>query len=84
MAGLTLTTTEGDIDLLVDPPGAPAYPILRRKASRIELDGDGVLIASIDDLIAMKAAAGRPQDLVDLESLEVARRRRRARSTPKA
>jgi len=84
VAGLTLTTTEGDIDLLVDPPGAPAYPILRRKASRIELDGDGVLIASIDDLIAMKAAAGRPQDLVDLESLEVARRRRRARSTPKA
>jgi len=34
-----------------------------------------VLIASIEDLMAMKAASGRPQDLVDLESLEIARRR---------
>jgi len=72
---LTLTTSKGDIDLLVDPPGSPGYPALRRKASRIELDGDTVLIASIEDLIAMKTATARPQDLVDLESLEVALRR---------
>ena len=72
---LTLMTREGDIDLLVDPPGSPNYATLRRRASRVELDGDTVLIASIDDLIAMKAAAGRPQDLVDLESLRIVRRR---------
>jgi hypothetical protein len=77
---LTLTTVEGEIDLLSDPPGSPGYASLRRKASRIELDGDTVPIASIDDLIAMKDAAGRPQDLVDLESLHLARgRTRRAR-----
>ncbi len=76
---LTLTTSAGDIDLLADPPGSPGYASLRRKASAIELDGDTVLVASIDDLIAMKTAAGRPQDLVDLESLQVARRRARGR-----
>jgi hypothetical protein len=72
---LTLTTPTGDIDLLVDPAGSPGYASLRRKASRIDLDGVVVLVASIDDLIAMKRAAARPQDLVDLESLEIARRR---------
>jgi Nucleotidyl transferase AbiEii toxin, Type IV TA system len=79
---LTLTTRYGDLDLLVDPDGAPGYATLRRNASRIELDGVTVLVASIDDLLAMKRAAGRPQDLIDVESLEIARRRlRRPRAT---
>ena len=72
---LTLTTPAGDIDLLVNPAGSPTYQVLRRNANRIDLDGLNVRVASIDDLIAMKRAAGRPQDLVDLESLEIARRR---------
>ncbi len=76
---LTLATREGDIDLLVDPPGSPGYRALARKADRIELNGDTVLIAAIDDLIAMKTAAGRPQDVVDLESLQVVRRRMRSK-----
>jgi hypothetical protein len=74
---LTLTTHEGDIDLLVTPAGAPDYAALRRRADRMDLDGLTVAVASIEDMIAMKRAAGRPQDLVDLESLEVARRRLR-------
>jgi hypothetical protein len=76
---LTLTTLDGDLDLLVDPDGSPGYATLRRNASPIKLDGITVLVASIDDMIAMKRAAGRPQDLVDLESLEIARRRVRRR-----
>lgn len=72
---LTLTTRDGDIDLLADPPGSPGYASLRRKATAIELHGDTVLIASIEDLIAMKEATARPQDLADIESLEVAKRR---------
>ncbi len=70
---LTLTTVDGGMDLLVDPDGSPSYSALRRRASRVEFDGVSVLVASVDDLIAMKQAAGRPQDLVDLESLEIAR-----------
>jgi predicted nucleotidyltransferase len=74
---LTLVTADGGLDLLVEPDGSPGYPVLRRRADEVDIDGIGVRVASIDDLIAMKRAAGRPQDLVDLESLELARRRRR-------
>ncbi len=70
---LCLTTPAGDIDLLVDPEGAPDYEILRERASVMELSGRSVRIASIEDMLAMKRAAGRPLDLVDIESLEVAR-----------
>jgi predicted nucleotidyltransferase len=73
---LTLSTREGDIDLLANPDGSPGYAALRRRADRMDLDGLTVAVASIEDMIAMKRAAGRPQDLVDLESLELARRRR--------
>jgi predicted nucleotidyltransferase len=78
---LTLTTPDGDIDLLAEPEGSPSYAVLRRNASRVNLDGITVLVASIDDLIAMKRAVSRPQDLVDLESLEIARRRVRRKPT---
>lgn len=73
---LTLETSMGALDLLVDPPGAPPYGALSRRADRIEVVGVTVAVASIDDLIAMKRAAGRPQDVVDIEALGVARRRR--------
>jgi hypothetical protein len=76
---LTLTTREGDLDLLVDPPGSPGYAALRRRADTIELAGASVRIASLEDLISMKRAAGRPQDQIDVESLEIARSRLRGR-----
>jgi predicted nucleotidyltransferase len=80
---LTLETGQGALDLLVDPPGAPAYAELRDRADRIELEDVEVRIASIEDLIAMKKAAGRPQDMVDIAALEVARRRRGRRARPR-
>ena len=76
---LALTTPDGGIDLLVDPDGSPGYGALRRHASEVDIEGMVVRIASIEDLLAMKTAAGRPQDLVDIESLEIARRRTRHR-----
>jgi hypothetical protein len=76
---LTLTTREGDLDLLVDPPGSPSYSALRRRADVIELAGASVRIASLEDLIEMKRAAGRPQDEIDIESLEIARSRLRGK-----
>lgn len=72
---LTLTTPNGDIDLLTKPPGSPDYETLRDRASRVDIDGATVLIASMQDLISMKRSAGRPQDLIDIEALEIALRR---------
>lgn len=71
---LTLDTTEGPIDLLREPAGAPPYVELRANASRITLDGVAILIASLDDLAAMKRACGRPKDLIDLEEIGAIRR----------
>jgi predicted nucleotidyltransferase len=73
---LTLETPEGAIDLLVHPDGAPEYETLRKNATTMELADRQVQVASIDDLIAMKRTAGRPQDLTDVEALEVAARER--------
>jgi predicted nucleotidyltransferase len=74
---LTLETPEGPIDLLAQPDGAPLYAELRSRAERWEIAGVEVLVASLDDLIAMKKAAGRPKDLVALEELEAIKRLRR-------
>jgi Nucleotidyl transferase AbiEii toxin, Type IV TA system len=71
---LTLVTSLGELDVLARPPGAPAYEELRRHADRYDLGGFNVSVASIDDLIAMKQAAGRPKDLLDLEELEAIKR----------
>jgi hypothetical protein len=74
---LTLTTAAGPIDLLAQPDGSPIYARLRAGADRQSLDGIEVLVASLDDLIAMKKAAGRPKDLVAVEELEAIKRLRR-------
>ena len=46
------------------------------RADVIDLNGVGVRVASIDDLIAMKRDAGRPLDLDDVGHLERIRARR--------
>ena len=70
---LTLDTDDGGLDLLVAPPGAPPYPTLRARADVVSLEGTDVRIASLSHLLAMKRAAGRPRDRVDVEALEIAR-----------
>ena len=76
---LTLETSLGSLDLLASPPGAPRYAELKARAESIEIDERDVLIASIEDLVAMKRAAGRPRDLDDIEALEEIRRIRAER-----
>jgi len=65
----TFVTDAGDLDLLGTPAGTNGYDDLARSAETLDLDGLEVLVASIDDLIRMKRAAGRPKDLIEAEVL---------------
>jgi hypothetical protein len=65
----TLTTDFGPIDILGTPAGTSGYDDLARTAEPYQLFGHRVLVASVDDLIRMKRAAGRPKDLLEVEEL---------------
>jgi predicted nucleotidyltransferase len=65
----TFVTDAGDLDVLGTPAGTNGYDDLARSADTLDLDGLKVLVASIDDLIRMKRAAGRPKDLIEAEVL---------------
>ncbi len=61
-ANFTFTTRHGSLDILGDAAGAPRYETLKRASDTTRLDGISVRVASLDHLIAMKEAAGRPKD----------------------
>lgn len=65
----TLTTRFGDLDLLAHPDPEMGYERLRAGSIAAEILGIAVRVASLDDLMAMKRAAGRPKDRVELEIL---------------
>jgi hypothetical protein len=76
-----LATRHGDIDILHDPPGAAPFPQLRERALLIKLGDRPIPIASRDDLIKMKRAAGRPVDLADVAALTEAEHQRHPSSS---
>ncbi|MDF3064808.1 MAG: hypothetical protein K0R38_409 [Polyangiaceae bacterium] len=57
------------IDLLRSADGIEAEAVIER-AVRVEVDDLVVPIIAIEDLLANKRAAGRPQDLADVAQLE--------------
>jgi hypothetical protein len=59
---LNLTTVAGDLDLTFEPAGTAGYDDLRRDATRTDLYGVTVQIASLADVIRSKQAANRPKD----------------------
>jgi len=70
---LTLDTDIGDMDLLAEPDGIDSFEGLWQRAEDMELYGVIVRVASIDDLISMKSAAGRQKDkqhLLELQDLK--------------
>jgi len=65
----TFETVAGDFDILGTPAGTDGYADVRAGAEAVDIDGHTVLITSLEDLIRMKRAAGRPKDRVEIEIL---------------
>jgi predicted nucleotidyltransferase len=80
---LTLETVYGRFDLMTQPEGGPTYRELKRRAETVDIGTTSVLVASLDDLIAMKEAVGRDKDLLDAKELRKARRLRRQTGSPR-
>ena len=79
----TLTTRFGDFDLLAAPDPDFDFERLDRDAEQAEILGVPVRFASLDDLIVMKRAAGRPKDRIELEILGALREEIDRRQTPR-
>jgi predicted nucleotidyltransferase len=59
---------------MVQPDGSKGYEQLLAGSIEAVIDGTAVRVAGIDDLIAMKKAAGRPKDRLHLEELYAVKR----------
>lgn len=77
-----LTTRHGELHICNTVPGAGPYAGLRARALTTDLAGVAVAIVSVDDLIRMKRATGRPGDLEDIAVLTAVERRERRPPDP--
>jgi hypothetical protein len=69
-----MTRDDGlQVDLMGTIHGIRSFAGLRDRATRLELGGAVLLVASLDDIIRSKRAARRPRDLAVLDTLEAAR-----------
>lgn len=65
----TFSTVNGPLDCLATPAGTDGFDDLASNAVKMHLGAIELRVASLDDLIRMKRAAGRPKDRVELEIL---------------
>jgi hypothetical protein len=65
----TFVSKFGSIDIFAAVAGVDSYEGLKARAGKAKWGKQRVLVASIDDLIAMKTAAGRTKDKRALDDL---------------
>ena len=73
-SNVSLNTIASDVDLLLELPGVDSFDGLLRRSVEKLLSGVTFNVASVGDLIDMKRAANRPQDIVHLAELDRIRR----------
>jgi hypothetical protein len=73
-----LLTRHGQLHVLKEPKGGRAFADLREAALVVVLNGTEVAIVSLDDLIRMKRATGRPGDIEDVAALTEAARQQQS------
>lgn len=66
---LNLRTPHGDLDIAFTPEGTSGYDDLSRSAERRIVGGIEIQLASLQDIIRSKEAAGRAKDFVALPEL---------------
>lgn len=69
---VAIETDLGRLDVVQGLDGVPAYDELRARSTETKVLGVKVAVCSVNDLKAMKQAAGRTRDLADLEDLDAA------------
>lgn len=67
-----IVTQLGDLDVVQGLEGVLPYAELRAGAIDVELADLTIPVCALAHLRAMKRAAGRPRDLVDLDDLDAA------------
>ena len=67
-----ISTRLGLLDVVQGLDGVPPYSELRTGAINVEFAGTTIAICGLEHLRAMKRAAGRPRDMVDLDDLDAA------------
>jgi hypothetical protein len=77
---MTLITRHGPLDLCFTPAGfARGYDELAPRAVTVQLANVDVPVASLEDVVESKRAAGRPKDITALPALEAHLQRQRRR-----
>jgi predicted nucleotidyltransferase len=69
---VNIETTLGSLDVVHGLPGVPSFQALRKRAVEVAIGDTRVAVCALEDLRAMKRAAGRTRDLADLEDLDTA------------
>lgn len=67
-----VVTELGDVDVLQGLPQVPRFEDLAAAAGDADLEGVRVRVCSLEHLVAMKRAADRPMDRIDLDALKTA------------